>query len=249
MKRIKKRYLLFACFLLSFQFCFLSQAQKVRSVKSSIYLNTVKAEETIIADTIPPLIKLISPQYNPKEKFKCNLPEITLIGKITDNQSGISRTFINSEVCKITEDGLFVQKIPLKKGNNTIDIIAIDTAENYSEIKLIIEHIIETQSITKPLNIEGKFYALLVGVDKYEDANLMDLDNPVRDAENLYNILSSAYCFDKENIILIKNARRADITDALDILAEKLTKDDNLLIFYAGHGWWGEAANVGSWWA
>ena len=73
----------------------------------------------------------------------------------------------------------------------------------------------------------------------------MDLDNPARDAENLYNVLITDYSFEKENVILIKNARRADITDALDLLSEKLTKDDNLIIFYAGHGWWDKKANVG----
>ena len=63
----------------------------------------------------------------------------------------------------------------------------------------------------------------------------------------MYNVLVTDYYFDKENVFLIKNAKRAHITNALDGLAEKVTRKDNLLIFYAGHGWWDEIANIGYW--
>ena len=46
---------------------------------------------------------------------------------------------------------------------------------------------------------------------------------------------------------LIKDARRRDIVNALDEFADMITPNDNLLIFYAGHGWWDEDANIGYW--
>jgi len=241
------RYILLACFLLTFQFCFHIQAQKVRSGKSSIHINSLRVEDIIIPDTIPPLLKIISPDDNQKERIKSNLPEITIIAKITDSESGINKTFINSKECKLTDDGLFVQKISLKKGDNKINILAIDNEDNHSEKDLIIEYVNEFELATSQLTIAGEYYALLIGVDVYDDPSLMDLDNPVGDAENLCKILTSAYSFNEENVILLKNAKRADITDALDLLSEKLTKEDNLIIFYAGHGWWDKEANVGYW--
>ena len=243
----KMRYILLTCFLLTFQFCFHIEAQKVRSGKSSIHINSLRVEDIIIPDTIPPLLKIISPDFNQKGRIKSNLPEITIIAKITDSESGINKTFINSKECKLTDDGLFVQKINLKKGDNKINILAIDNEENHSEKDLIIEYVIEFELATSQLTIAGEYYALLIGVDVYDDQSLMDLDNPVGDAENLYKILTSAYSFDEENVILLKNAKRADITNTLDLLAEKLTKEDNLMIFYAGHGWWDKEANVGYW--
>ena len=243
----KIRYILLACFLFSIQFCFLVQAQKVRSGKSSIHISNIKTEEETLSDATPPVFKIISPDFGQKEIVKSSLPEITIIGKITDNESGINRVYINSKECELKEDGLFVQKILLKKGDNKINIIAIDNEDNYIEKNLTIERIIEAELVTTQLNIAGEYYALLIGVDKYEDPGLMDLDNPVRDVENLYNVLVSNYSFDKENVRLIKNAKRYEITDALDFFAERLTKDDNLIIFYAGHGWWDKKANVGYW--
>ncbi len=243
----KIRCLLLACFLLFVQFSFLLQAQRVRSGKSSIHITNLTPEQEVISDATPPVFKIISPDLDNNNRAKSELPEINIIGKTTDTGSGVNKIFINSKECVLAEDGLFVEKILLKKGENKINIIAIDNEDNYSEVNLIIEHIIESEIVTAQLSIAGDYYALLIGVDEYEDPNLMDLDNPVRDAENLYNVLISDYYFERENVTLIKNAKRDEITDALDEMSERITKDDNLMIFYAGHGWWDEKANVGYW--
>jgi hypothetical protein len=237
---------LFICILLLFLFNNFLHSQEIRSGKSTIFINNL--EEKKIDDITPPLIKIISPLLTEKEKkVKSDKPEITVIGKITDNESGINRIFINSEKFKLTEDGLFAQNISLEKGENKISVIAIDNNDNYSEESLIVEYIPESDIITSQLNVSGKYYAILIGIDKYDDPSLTDLDNPVKDAENLYKVLISSYYFDEDNVMLLKNAKRADITNALDMMAEKLTKNDNLLIFYAGHGWWDQKANIGYW--
>jgi hypothetical protein len=238
-------YLIMCTFLL-FISNLLVHSQEIRSGKSTIFINNLEEEK--IEDITPPLIKIISPLLTEKEeKIKSDKPEITIIGKITDNESGINRIFINSEKFKLTEDGLFAQEILLEKGENKISVIAIDNNDNYSEESLIVEYMPESDIITSQLNVSGKYYAILIGIDKYEDPSLTDLDNPVRDAENLYKVLISDYYFDEDNVLLIKNAKRTDITNALDKMAEKLTKNDNLLIFYAGHGWWDQEANIGYW--
>ena len=45
----------------------------------------------------------------------------------------------------------------------------------------------------------------------------------------------------------IKDAKREDIIKSLDKLSREMTPNDNLLIFYAGHGWWDQDANNGYW--
>ena len=77
--------------------------------------------------------------------------------------------------------------------------------------------------------------------------DIPDLENPINDAEMLLHTLVENYQFSEENIKLIKDATRADIIRSLDELAGYVTNDDNLLIFYAGHGWWDENANNGYW--
>lgn len=92
------------------------------------------------------------------------------------------------------------------------------------------------------------YYALIMGVSdyKYSNQNLVDLDKPVRDAETLAQTLGG-YNFDAGHITFLKNPTRADIIESLEVLATKVKENDNLLIFYAGHGYWDEKLNVGYW--
>jgi len=222
--------------------------ETVSSGKSKIRIsNAVIPEPQVIPDTSPPLIKILTPEFKANEKITCSKPEISILGRITDEISGVDRVFINSEECLLSKDGLFVKMIPLKKGDNSVKIYAVDGSDNYAEMSLVLNYSQESSAVTSALNVSGRFFALLIGVNEYSDPNLPNLDYPVGDAENLYKVLVTDYLFDEENIILLKNAKRADINIALDNLAKKVTVEDNLLIFYAGHGWWDQIADIGYW--
>jgi hypothetical protein len=190
---------------------------------------------------------LLSPEFNAGGKLIYDKPEINILGKITDEKSGINRIFINMQKFELTADGLFMQRLALVKGENKIKIIAVDNEDNYAEKNLVVHYRSEPSPLTSPLNITGKYYALLIGINEYQDPQLNNLNYPVRDAETLYHVMVSDYLFDDENIVLLKNAKRADISIAMDNLAKQITPEDNLLIFYAGHGWWDQKADIGYW--
>jgi hypothetical protein len=228
--------------------CFFVQGQEIKSGKSMIFVNNQKAESPkIITDTVPPMIKILSPMFSPDGKLECNKAELTILGKTSDAISGVNRLYINTQKFDLTEDGLFVKAIPLARGENKIEIIAVDNKDNYARQTFTINYISESGTVSGELNITGSFYALLIGINKYQDPQVPDLDHPVLDAESLYNVLVTHYLFDPQNVILLKNVTRSDINDAFDLLAQKITPNDNLLIFYAGHGWWDEKANIGYW--
>ena len=91
------------------------------------------------------------------------------------------------------------------------------------------------------------FYGLIIGVNNYADPAITSLDNPISDAQELYNVLTTEYLFEEDNIQFLKDPRREDIIYSLDYLSRVVTPEDNLLIFYAGHGWWDDEANIGYW--
>ncbi len=94
----------------------------------------------------------------------------------------------------------------------------------------------------------GKYYALVIGVSDYIDPSIPDLDSlPVKDAMNLAKVLQTNYTFDKENVIVLKNPSRREIVIALDDLSKKATANDNVLIFYAGHGHYEDENGIGYW--
>lgn len=98
--------------------------------------------------------------------------------------------------------------------------------------------------VVKPV---GKYYALLIGNSDYAIDDL-DLKQPVKDVQELHKTLTDYYQFDEENIILLINTDRDKIMKELYKLRQSLTKDDNLLIFYAGHGKWDDEIKQGYWW-
>ena len=93
----------------------------------------------------------------------------------------------------------------------------------------------------------GKFYALIIGNNEYQDLEIPSLDEPVSDASKLFDVLTTRYTFEKSNVTFLKNATYVQMIQAFDDLSNKITKNDNLLVFYAGHGWWNEIKSLGFW--
>ena len=118
-----------------------------------------------------------------------------------------------------------------------------------SESPVIVESAIikKSDSETEIMIGGGKYYALIIGISNYDDSQIDQLDRPVKDAELFYNTLLTRYTFEKGNVKLLLNATNAEIINALDYYAPLITPVDNFLIFYAGHGYWDKASEIGFW--
>ncbi len=77
----------------------------------------------------------------------------------------------------------------------------------------------------------GRYYALIIGNKQYQ--SLISLDTPWNDAKELGRILQDMYGFQVEMLL---DADRFSIMKAINDLHDKLGENDNLLIYYAGHG-------------
>lgn len=94
----------------------------------------------------------------------------------------------------------------------------------------------------------GTYHALIIGVSDYADDRL-DLEKPVKDAQQLNQILQKYFTFSDSNVTVLTNPTRKAIMVSLYDLRKRVGPLDNLLIFYAGHGYWDEEARQGYWWA
>ncbi len=94
-----------------------------------------------------------------------------------------------------------------------------------------------------------KYHALIIGVSEYANtgAGLPNLEMPTKDAERIYSILTEKYVFNPEDVTLLKNPNREDIMNQFDQLAERVGEKDNLLVFYAGHGYYDKSKDFGYW--
>ena len=88
----------------------------------------------------------------------------------------------------------------------------------------------------------GDYHALVIGNNKYRF--LPKLRTAKNDAQEVGHILKDNYGF---SVNIVTDATRSDILLALESLRGEMTKRDNLLIYYAGHGYLDEEADEGYW--
>ena len=88
----------------------------------------------------------------------------------------------------------------------------------------------------------GSYSALIIGNNNYQYLPL--LKTAQNDAKKVAETLKTKYGF---KIKLLLDANRSDILLALNNLRWNLTQRDNLLIYYAGHGWLDKEADEGYW--
>jgi ankyrin repeat protein len=88
----------------------------------------------------------------------------------------------------------------------------------------------------------GQYHALVIGNNAY--VNLPALKSAENDAREIARILRVAYNF---QVKLLLNADRRQILLALSALRTGLTARDNLLVYYAGHGWLDREGDEGYW--
>ena len=88
----------------------------------------------------------------------------------------------------------------------------------------------------------GNYHALIIGINDYKE--LPVLKTAVNDAKAVAQVLQDEYGF---KITLLLNPTRTEIIDALDKFRATMGSRDNLLIYYAGHGWLDTEADRGYW--
>ncbi len=198
-----------------------------------------------IQDVFPPEIDILYPLVNKKinPDFPVVNNRMVQIHISVSDKSGVKQVLINHRPAKMIFPGQYDQSVVLATGLNTVRIEATDnlgnTATKDYDILCTYQYDIDTKG--------GRFYALLIAENDYKDNNIPDLNNPVKDAKKLYDVLVNDYTFKPDDIFFLKNPTRSQIINTLDQLSSTLTDKDNLLIFYAGHGYWDEYKQIGYW--
>jgi hypothetical protein len=88
----------------------------------------------------------------------------------------------------------------------------------------------------------GRYHALVI--ENNDDRALPKLKTARNDTRAVAEVLERNYGFSVERLF---DATRSDIVTALNDLRARLTDQDNLLVYYAGHGFLDEEADEGYW--
>lgn len=208
---------------------------------------------TVSTDKTAPTINLLEP--SPKRGLKVTTASANVLIKgIANDISGIKEVSINAKIVYAQKSGDFWGEIPLKEGMNQLTITATDLVGNKGVQIFEVERMVANPIIANNTEVVipvtekiGKNVCLLIGAQNYSDANIPSLSNPIADAVKLKMILKSTYNFSDENVIQLFNPGTDDVKRQLLELTNQLQPEDNLLIFYAGHGIWVEKEKKGYW--
>jgi hypothetical protein len=129
------------------------------------------------------------------------------------------------------------EEMGLVLGANQIKVKAVTVSGKKHESSL--EIVYDISSAT--------YYALVIAVQEYDHPKINDLDHPIKDASRFIEVIESDYNFKKENVQFLKNPTKADIIGTLHKMRTQVTPEDNLLIYYAGHGHYDEEMETGYW--
>ncbi len=200
-------------------------------------------------DVTPPEIYITSPEVTRGLKVVQNSDVLHVAG-VAKDASGIFSVVVNGIQAAVDKAGNFTVDVPMAIGDNPLMVVATDMNMNKGTYNF---HIVRnnisaaTQATVQQSAAQGKYYALLIGVQDYKDQSIPSLEGPVGDANTLLKSLTSNYTFAPENVTALNNATREQFFHALDDLSNKIKPEDNLLIFYAGHGYYDEAHLQGYW--
>lgn len=85
--------------------------------------------------------------------------------------------------------------------------------------------------------MKGENYLLTISIDRYIDKSYPTLNNPKLDANRFIKVLTERYGFKLvQEPILDEAANRKNIIEAINNLSNFITPDDNIIIYFAGHG-------------
>jgi tetratricopeptide (TPR) repeat protein len=197
------------------------------------------------SDKSSPVISLSTPSA--QKELKITTDEKTILVKgFASDPSGIRSVAINGKDVYTQPDGNFWGEVNVTDELSKITIAATDIAGNRKEEVFEIKRT-ATDENTAADTRNGKNYALLLAAQNYTDDKIPSLENPIGDAIKLKLILKNNYQFADSTIITLFNPTSDDVKRQLLELTNRIQPEDNLVIFYAGHGIWVEKEKKGYW--
>jgi hypothetical protein len=91
----------------------------------------------------------------------------------------------------------------------------------------------------------GKQWAVFIAIDRYLEWN--PLNNPVKDAKEIRDILTQSYFIDEVRELYDRDATAANIRRLFSNLRQESANNDSVFVFYAGHGYTDDMTNTGFW--
>ena len=165
-----------------------------------------------------------------------------LVGRVS-NPAAIASISVNGQPAKVEANGTFSSDVDVVAGGTQVKVAAVDKSGGRAQLDFTMvpqagagggaaPALAPAGSLPSDVKL-GRYYAVVIGNNTYRDAGYAPLKSAASDATAVSNVLQGRYGY--QTTVLL-NASRLEILSALNDAREKLGTNDNLLIYYAGHG-------------
>ena len=153
-------------------------------------------------------------------------------------RAGLAEIRVNGKPVSSDRWGFFAARVPVESSGTSVSVVAIDRIGEREELSFVLKPGSQIQGPAPVRDVRaaasgfGEFHALVIGNNRYRF--WQPLNNAEGDAKAVADVLEKKYGFKHTKLLL--NATFAQILNAINDYAKSLGPNDNLLIYYAGHG-------------
>jgi hypothetical protein len=204
-------------------------------------------------DKTPPQIILKTPQIINGHSVAADVTgkgEIYVSGFVKD-LSDVTSVSVNGKTITDLQPGGFFS-IYIDKNTADIKIEAFDkkganTSETFSITSKVADSRGSSDDEIAPIAADERYHAIFIANSNYKSAKWPALNTTVAEARSLRQMFIDKYNFNAADVDTIFNKSKKEILTAVSNRVDQLSSNDNLVIFYGGHGYFVESTNMAYW--
>ena len=230
------------------------QQQQIAQLEQRI----VGGDGALMASAVPTL-EIIDPPLTatrgrPAAMLRRSPGKQDLVGRVSAPQ-GVQAISVNGTAVPLAASGLFRTSVDVAPAGTLVQVTALDRRGAESTLEFLMIPQADASAVAAaggaargerlPADADlGRFHALVIGNNSYQNAGYPRLQSAVEDATAVAQVLRERYGYDTK---LLLNGTRFEMLSALNEMRESLGDEDSLLIYYAGHGELDQGGDQGYW--
>ena len=179
----------------------------------------------------------------------------SIVGRVK-SATTIKQVTVNGSPVAVAANGTFNAEVDVAQAGTAVKVVALEQSGVRGELQFTMLPQATGSGSTVaasgsggvgslPRDVKlGRFFAVVIGNNAYRDAQYPGLKSAVSDATAVSNVLKNRYGY---QTTLVLNASRLEMLTALSDMRTKMKPEDNLLVYYAGHGELSSNGATGYW--
>ncbi len=198
-----------------------------------------------MAKLAPPSIEIVYPLATAaagdiKLRVRASSNSTNVIGRVI-SPAGIDQATLAGKPLQVDQEGYFTLQSSALPAQGSVQIAVKDILGRSTSVDVALG----TGGAPTTTAVKGEmgaYYALIIGNSKFQ--HWEEIDNAANDAKSVDEVLRTHYGF---KTTLLLNATREQMLGAFNQLRDTLHENDNLLVYYAGHGHLNPQVDRGYW--